>query len=141
MVNLGAIISDALVGIFFGGMVDLGDLRRKENMANLTVFWNKLHIGVLIDVKCDNFYYYGRWKPLDEEGVKRFLQELDENDEAYVCVGSTERGMVGVVCKAPETSLDYTVFGSYKDISTVVHSSEYYESLFYENPENHSTRL
>lgn len=100
------------------------------------VFWNQIPIGVLTDVKCDNFYYYGKWKPLDAEGVRRFLQELDENEEAYVCVGSAESGMVGVVREAPETSLDYTVFGSYKDISTVVHNSKYYESLFYGNQEN-----
>jgi hypothetical protein len=105
------------------------------------VFWNQISIGLLTNIKCDNFYYYGKWKPLDGEGVTRFLQELDENDEAYVCVGDAERGMVGVVREAPETSLDYTVFGSYKNISTVVHSSEYYESLFYDNQENHSTRL
>lgn len=75
------------------------------------IFCNQIPIGILTDVKCDNFYHYGKWKILDEGGGGRFLQELDENEEAYVCVGSVEHGMVGVVREAPETSLDYTVFG------------------------------
>lgn len=102
-------------------------------MSNLTVFWNREKVGILVNAKTDNFYFYGEWRPEDNESQNLFFDEINKNEEAFVCIGDADSGMVGVVYTVPEEDLEVTVFGSYKDISTVVHDPSYYESLFFKN--------
>lgn len=84
-------------------------------MSNLTVFWN------------------GEWRPKENESLNPFLDEISKDEEAFVCIGDADSGMVGVVYTIPEEDLEVTVFGSYKEINTVVHDPSYYDSLFFKN--------
>ncbi|HHQ6629737.1 TPA: hypothetical protein ACSTL1_001157 [Serratia fonticola] len=84
-----------------------------------------------MNIKAGNFYFYGEWHPESNESLNLFLDEINKNEEAFVCIDDADSGMVGVVSTFPEQDLGVTVFGSYKDISTVVHEPSYYESLFF----------
>ncbi|MBA7933624.1 hypothetical protein HV127_20625 [Klebsiella sp. RHBSTW-00215] len=103
-------------------------------MNKKIVYWKGICVGEMLCSKVDNFFEYGKWKPyVDVPELSLFLQEIEVFDEAYVCCGNIECGFIATVQEVPSDYIEVVCRGVYRDLKTVIHTSEYYESLSFKN--------
>lgn len=67
-----------------------------------------------MNIKAGNFYFYGEWHPEYNESLNLFLDETNKNEEAFVCIGDADSGMVGVISTFPEGILRLQFFALIK---------------------------
>ncbi len=73
-------------------------------MTSLPIEWRGSLIGLVHDVRADNFHIYGRWEQT-AESIADFLQEIDAQGEAAVLLGHSPK-IAYVVVQPPDEFLE-----------------------------------
>lgn len=96
------------------------------------VYWKGICIGEILEPVVDNFDIFGKWRPMNDiEELDGFIKDIEDNEDAYICLGDSNSGFIATVNEIPDDYIDIRCRGKYTDIKSVIHTPEYYETLFF----------